>query len=96
MYNILFLQIKDTLQQDVIYFDPPWGGRVFKNNELLSLGINNINIICIINNLLVSAKLIVMRVPYNYNFNEFFQNINGKINIKKLDKSQILLCITNN
>ena len=75
MYCYDYYQIMRKLKQDVIFFDPPWGGRSYVNECAMSLGINNVNIVSIINLLIDSASCIVLRVPHNYNYTTFFQNL---------------------
>jgi 16S rRNA G966 N2-methylase RsmD len=92
-----YMDIMFDLEQDVIFFDPPWGGRNYKHSNDMDLGINNVNIICIINRLLSHATYIVMRVPFNYNFNLLIKNCNAKIKIYKLlPSNQVLLFFKQN
>ena len=74
-------------KQDVIFFDPPWGGIDYHSEHDLPLCINNINITCVIIKLLKYSKYIFLLVPYNFDFNYFLKNItkkNIKINIHSL------------
>lgn len=58
------------IQQEIIYFDPPWGGTSYKQGGTLSLAINNVNIVCIIQTMLIHCEWIVMRVPFCYRFRD--------------------------
>ena len=64
---------------DVIFFDPPWGGPDYKKYKSLDLYLSNINLINIID-MIPHNKLIVLKLPYNYNF-DILKNYNV---IKKL------------
>lgn len=77
-----YINIMNKIKQDVIFFDPPWGGRSYKNESGLNLGIDNINITWIINNLLKKTKFIFLRVPYNFQFVNFIKTINQNAKIK--------------
>jgi 16S rRNA G966 N2-methylase RsmD len=74
---------------DVIYFDPPWGGKNYKDSDNIRLSISNkyideiINIITS-NNTLSKVKLIVLKLPKNYNIKQLY-------NLTKNDNIQILL-----
>lgn len=59
-----------SIQQEVIFFDPPWGGTHYKNGGKMSLAINNVNIACIIQTMLRYCEWIVMRVPCCYKFQD--------------------------
>jgi 16S rRNA G966 N2-methylase RsmD len=61
----------DDLVQDIIFFDPPWGGRGYKqyDNLRLKFGDYSIENICKILFQRERNKLIVMKLPNNYDFN---------------------------
>lgn len=77
-----YINIMKLLKQDVIFFDPPWGGKDYKLYNSIDLGINNVNIIDIINNLLDNTRYIFIRVPYNYKLCFFIKNINPRVYLK--------------
>ena len=89
-----YMNIMNDLKQDVVFFDPPWEGKKYKYQESINLGINNINIACIINKL--NAKYVFLRVPFNFDLNNFINLIdNKKIRIYPLNsvcKFQMLIC----
>lgn len=82
IHCIDYLDIGNKLTQDVIFFDPPWGGPDYKNLELMSMSLDNINISDIIKTLIdkKKVKLVAIRVPFNYDFKEL---------LKLTDKSYI-------
>jgi 16S rRNA G966 N2-methylase RsmD len=82
-FNIMF-----NLQQDIIFFDPPWGGTDYKNKDGVILQINNVNIWCIINSLLKCAKYIIVLLPYNFSGSDLLK-ILSKFEIIILDKKKI-------
>jgi len=63
---------------DVYYIDPPWGGPDYKNNQSIELYLSNINIYDIIQ-LIPVNKLIVLKLPFNYNIDKFNKYILKKI-----------------
>lgn len=93
-FNIMF-----KIKQDIIFFDPPWGGLDYKNKDGLILQINNVNIWCIINSLLKYAKYIFVLIPYNFSGSDLLK-IKSKFEIIILDKnkenSHRLLIVTGN
>jgi 16S rRNA G966 N2-methylase RsmD len=54
---------------DVYFFDPPWGGPKYKKHEIIELYLSNKPLISILKNI-KNHKLIVIKVPFNYNTNE--------------------------
>jgi 16S rRNA G966 N2-methylase RsmD len=59
---------------DVYFIDPPWGGPEYKNNPNLQLYLSNIKIEDFILTL-PKNKLIVLKLPFNYNIDTFKDNI---------------------
>jgi 16S rRNA G966 N2-methylase RsmD len=60
---------------DVYFFDPPWGGPTYKKHKKLSLTIGTKTLLEIAQYLKtkVTNKLLVYKIPYNYDLNEFFE-----------------------
>lgn len=65
-----YFDVMNNLEQDIIYFDPPWGGPDYKNFKHLKLKINNVSINKIANHLIQKTKLIAIKVPFNFDVNE--------------------------
>jgi 16S rRNA G966 N2-methylase RsmD len=57
---------------DVYFFDPPWGGHDYKMHNELTLTLDNISLVNIINLIKIKHnKLCVFKLPRNYNMKEF-------------------------
>ena len=67
-----YLDIGDKLEQDVIFFDPPWGGKNYKDLKLMNMFLDSIPINQIIKALL-SKSMVAIRVPFNYDFKKLFE-----------------------
>jgi 16S rRNA G966 N2-methylase RsmD len=89
-YNKSYLDIFKQLKQDVVYLDPPWGGPEYKNLEKVKIQVSNTKLedLCeeIIKNKL--CKLLVLKLPYNYDITEF-----KKYKLKTYDLRKILIVI---
>jgi hypothetical protein len=68
------------LDQDIIILDPPWGGSSYYDKQSMRLGFNNINIACILNELMKEKKFkcCLILVSWNFDFNNFMNRINSK------------------
>lgn len=77
-----YLDIIDELKQDVVFFDPPWGGTDYRKEKNIDLKLDNISISKIVEYILENklAKLIVVRVPINYKIRKL---------VKLVEKSDI-------
>jgi 16S rRNA G966 N2-methylase RsmD len=62
----------NTLNQDVIYIDPPWGGPDYKNKKNLKIIINTKKLETICDEIIEKklCKLLVLKLPYNYDLLE--------------------------
>lgn len=73
-FNDSYLNLINDLNADVIFIDPPWGGRSYKHVENLKLYLDNKPIEKICLDILfknIPPKLIVLKLPNNYCFNNF-------------------------
>jgi len=75
-----YLSIYDQLVQDVVFLDPPWGGPDYKKATKLDLylGIKqSLNIIDICAKLFEKekVKLIVLKLPINYNLSRLMKRL---------------------
>lgn len=85
-----YMNVMLELEQDVIVADVPWGGYAYKFEENINLGLNNVNIVCIINLLLKykKFKLFILLIPYNFDINYFSKHIKGKFIKERIEKSK--------
>ena len=58
---------------NIYFFDPPWGGPSYKKKENLTLSMGNNSLLKIADFLKENTKdkLLVYKLPFNYNFDEF-------------------------
>ena len=73
-----YLKVMNSLKQDIIFFDPPWGGWNYKKNVIMNLKLSDRTIDNIISELISKkvASLICVKVPFNYDFKKLFSLIN--------------------
>jgi 16S rRNA G966 N2-methylase RsmD len=71
------LRIIPTLNQNIIFLDPPWGGKSYKKEIELTLEIGNIPVVHIINDWKKNCKdlhLVAIKIPKNFSLLEFANN----------------------
>jgi len=70
---------------DVIFIDPPWGGKTYKQFTNLRLYLSSIEIEKICNDLFDKSlmkcvpKIVALKLPTNYDMEYFYDKIKGKI-----------------
>ena len=60
-----------NMDYDLIFIDPPWGGPKYKLEKSINLFINNNNLKEITKILKDKNKIIVWKLPFNYDLNDF-------------------------
>jgi len=89
-YKGNYLFYAKSLEQDVIFYDLPWGGRQYIEKEDLILGLTSndgtfVSLSTIINQMKDRAKLQVLKIPLNFAFSLFLKEIDyTKIKIHKI------------
>jgi len=74
-YHGSSVKILPTLKQDVIYLDPPWGGKSYKKHHHLRLYLDSIELVDIFKKFRYNAKMFVFKVPLNYDLNNFLTGV---------------------
>lgn len=68
-----YANIYNELTQNVIFIDPPWGGKKYLKQKKLRLQLSHIDIEQLCRNIRNNGEIIVMKLPINYDF-EFLLN----------------------
>ena len=71
-----YSNIYQTLNQDVIFMDPPWGGRDYKLVSKLKLYIGNYTVEDILNKLII--KMAIVKAPRNFDIDTFKNTVIAK------------------
>lgn len=74
-----YLKVFNSLKQDCVFFDPPWGGKEYLNNEVMDLFLSDVNVIDVIKELIEKdmASLVVLKAPKNYNEEKLKMELNN-------------------
>jgi len=93
IYNCDYMDLHDILYQDIIFIDPPWGGRAYKSYPKLRLMLSNMTLEDLCMETLKYAKLVVVKIPKNYDlsyYQKIFDKTKFKLYIYELQKMIIL------
>lgn len=77
-------EILGELQHNIVFFDPPWGGKDYKRYPKLTLSLSNIPIEVICNKLIDddtivrNPELIVFKIPKNYDIEYMMKSLTSK------------------
>ena len=96
--NCDYIQIMNHLQQDIIYFDPPWGGPDYRHYDRINLYLGSRRIETLVSYLIPRVKMIAIKIPFNFNFLEFYKHIDKtkhQIELHNLKKFQLIVVYHN-
>lgn len=95
LYNDSYVKISNEIKQDVLFMDPPWGGLDYKSQATMMLFLDNIPIYEILNNIENKPKMIVLKVPNNFDIELFKQNMTYYQNtiVKQYPRYKIIMII---
>jgi 16S rRNA G966 N2-methylase RsmD len=93
--NIINNNEKFNIISDIFFFDPPWGGKSYKNFKFFNLKIGKFQIYQIINMLFdKNFKYVILKAPYNLNLSNIYNNIKYlNMNIHSNPKKNMIICI---
>jgi 16S rRNA G966 N2-methylase RsmD len=75
---------------DIIFVDPPWGGRSYKYQDRLRLVLGKISIEASINIFLTKVSIVCLKLPQNYDIKYFESHIDGIIEYESIEKMLIV------
>lgn len=88
---------------DVIFMDPPWGGKGYKEYQALKLQLSNTSLEMICNDIMdekfmvKSPKMIVLKLPSNYDVRYLYKMVKSdEIYFYELDKMFIFVIVNSN
>ncbi len=89
-----YISFVDVLEQDVIFLDPPWGGRDYKKLEKIRLKMSDVSMEDICNDILRRdlAEMIILKLPFNYDLDYLSNKVKGKVSIYSARRIKIV-CI---
>jgi len=75
LHHASFIDLIPEQCKDVIFIDPPWGGRKYRFRENMMLHLDKVYIYDIVNQIPNTTKLIAIKVPFNFDYTKFINTI---------------------
>ncbi len=91
------INIMNEIYTDIIFIDPPWGGKDYKDKKNLRLSLSDISLedICINSFNNTKINMICLKLPKNYDLEYLHKKISDVVNIKiylhNLNKMNIVI-----
>lgn len=94
-WNRNYLELMSTLQQDVVFIDPPWGGQQYREVEKLDLYLDDIPLCVICDQLRWHTKLVFVKAPINFDLVKLRMFVqSGTIKVfDQVDKKMMIIMI---
>jgi len=72
-----YVHLYKKLKQDIVFIDPPWGGPSYKKKVTIDLYLDGVNLVEICHQLFHEklTKLIVLKLPKNFNYTRLFKKL---------------------
>ena len=76
--------LADIDNHNIIFIDPPWGGKSYKSHNNLKLRLSNVSLETMCNHIMDTSimkhtpELIVMKLPTNYDIKHLYNTIKSK------------------
>jgi 16S rRNA G966 N2-methylase RsmD len=84
IYNQNCFELFHKINCDIIFVDPPWGGKDYKNNDNITLTLSNVSLENMCMYLLDRPiKMIVLKLPKNYDVCYMYKQLYEYINDNK-------------
>lgn len=94
IFNYDYVEYFKEIKQNIVFIDPPWGGKNYKKHESITLFLSGIRIEKICRILLKLNNIIVLKLPINYDITYIYGILhanNTKIFIHTLNKMLIFV-----
>eukprot|EP00624_Nannochloropsis_granulata_P002146 evm.model.NODE_20660_length_6147_cov_23.284691.1 len=78
-YHGDFLEKLKELKQDVVFLDPPWGGKSYAENDMVDLTFGELPLSELCERLKPHALYIALKLPLNFNFEGFKEAITSSV-----------------
>lgn len=85
LYNNSYLNIKNVLNEDIIFIDPPWGGPDYYKQDKIKLFLDDIHLAKIVNSLFTDKgelTYILIKTPKNFDINDFTNDLLNTLSIE--------------
>lgn len=88
-----YLELMHKVYQDVIFMDPPWGGKSYKDFEEISLEINGRTLESICEEIRIAklCRMIILKLPLNYNLDKFGPELKEYMQVEELKKMMVVV-----
>lgn len=83
------------LKQDIVFIDAPWSGTQYKKHRIMKLYMSGKPLTTIANDFLKVSSVLALKVPHNFDFGHFFNNVKcEKFTIYKALKFRLIIIKT--
>lgn len=89
-----YCDLQATLRQDVVFLDPPWGGKRYKQQERVRLYLSDRDVGDLCGAILTHTAHAVVKVPRNFDVCHFAQTVQQRVRVLKLP-GMLLLVVSN-
>lgn len=86
-----YCDLQATLRQDVVFLDPPWGGKRYKQQDRVRLYLSDRDVGDLCGAILIHTAHVVVKVPCNFDVRHFAQTVQQRVRVLKLTGMLLLV-----
>lgn len=89
-----YCKVYSTIEQDIIFVDPPWGGKRYKRFEQVRLFLGKYDVADLAVLLLAHTNHLVIKVPSNYDVRHFAQTVRRRTRVVRITHKLMLVVVS--
>ena len=89
-----YCKIYHTIKQDIVFLDPPWGGKRYKRFEQVRLFLGEYDVADLAVLLLAHTLHIVIKVPSNFDVRHFAQTVHRRTRVVRITHKVMLIIVS--
>lgn len=93
--NDSYINVYKNLTQHVVFIDPPWGGKGYRKKPNITLELGGVPLEQLVTDIFAhtSTKIVVLKVPTNYNVAYFQETISHSVDIHMAEKNKMIILV---
>ena len=89
-----YCKVYHTIKQDIVFLDPPWGGKRYKRFEQVRLFLGEYDIADLAILLLEHTMHLVIKVPSNFDVKHFAQTVHRRTRVVRITHKLMLIIVS--
>ena len=89
-----YTEVFSTFTQDIVFLDPPWGGKCYKHKKKVQLRLGHMQLTELCGNLLPHCRYVVVKVPTNFDVDNIARTLKRSVRVVKIAEKVLLVVLS--